>query len=71
MIEHHPWTSDSDDGHTDLTSHDAWIPGAPYNTFQRLRDEDPISWWDEEDGSGFWSLTRYEDVIWANHEWET
>jgi hypothetical protein len=71
MIEHHPWTSDSDDGHTDLTSHDAWIPGAPYNTFQRLRDEDPISWWDEEDGSGFWSLTRYGDVIWANHEWET
>ena len=71
MIERHPWTPDSDDGFTDLTSHDAWTAGAPYATFQRLRDEDPVSWCEEEDGSGFWALTRYADVISTNHEWGT
>ena len=30
-----------------------------------------MSWWDEEQGSGFWALTRYADVIWANHQWNT
>ena len=33
--------------------------------------QDPVSWWDESDGSGFWSLTRYHDVIRANHAWDT
>ena len=71
MIGRHPWTPDADDGFTDLTSHDAWTHGAPYATFHRLRREDPVSWCEEENGSGFWSLARHADVIWANHEWDT
>ena len=28
-----------------------------------MRDEDPVSWWDEKDGRGFWAVTRYEDIL--------
>ena len=69
-LDRHPWTPDSDDGHADLASHDTWIEGAPYATLQRLRDEEPVSWVDEEEGSGFWAVTRYADVIDANHRWD-
>ncbi len=71
MIPRHPWTPDSDDGHADLAAHDTFVAGVPYATFHRLRAEDPVSWCDESDGSGFWALTRYADVIRANHAWET
>ena len=69
-LDRHPWTPDSDDGHADLASHDTWIEGAPYATLQRLRDEEPVSWVDEKDGSGFWAVTRYADVTEANHRWD-
>ena len=71
MIARHPWTPESDDGHADLTSHDTFTAGVPHATFDRLRAEDPVSWWDEPDGSGFWSLTRYHDVVRANQSWDT
>ena len=51
------------DDHADLVSHDTFVNGVPYATFDRLRREDPVSWWDEEDGRGFWSVTRYDDVL--------
>ena len=69
-IARHPWTPDSDDGHADLASHDTWGGGTPYATFQRLRDEDPVAWVDESDGTGFWTITRYADVIELNRRWE-
>nr|MCS5672736.1 hypothetical protein [Acidimicrobiales bacterium] len=69
-IDRHPWAPDSDDGHADLASHDTWMDGVPYATLQRLRDEEPVSWVDEEDGSGFWAVTRYADVVDANRRWD-
>ena len=48
----------------DITDPDAYVAGVPYATFQRLRDTDPVSWWDEHDGGkGFWAVTRYEDLL--------
>ncbi|MAI41033.1 MAG: cytochrome P450 [Gammaproteobacteria bacterium] len=37
---------------------------------ERLRTEAPVHWWEAEDGFGFWSLTRYEDIkaVDTNHE---
>ena len=52
----------SDDGHADLSSHDAFVNGAPHNTFARLRDEQPVAWCDYRAGQGFWSITRNDDI---------
>tara|TARA_B100000475_G_C15029109_1_gene327169 strand:+ start:3100 stop:4362 length:1263 start_codon:yes stop_codon:yes gene_type:complete len=70
VIETHPWEPKSDDGFADLPSHDTWISGVPYSTFKRMRDEEPVCWTPEKDDSGFWSITRYQDVIEANHRWD-
>jgi len=51
-----------DDGFADLGSHDAFAHGAPYNTFDRLRREDPCHWSDFAHGKGYWSITRHADI---------
>ena len=53
----------TDDGHADLSSHDAFVSGAPHNTFRRMREEDPVAWCDYAGGKGFWSITRHADVV--------
>jgi cytochrome P450 len=56
----------------DITDPDAYIDGVPHATFQRLRDEDPVSWWPEHDGGkGFWAITRYEDLLHVSRNVET
>ncbi|MEN9505710.1 MAG: hypothetical protein RI958_1636 [Actinomycetota bacterium] len=47
----------------DITDPDCYVQGVPYATFERLRTTDPVSWWDETDGSGFWAVTRYDDLL--------
>jgi cytochrome P450 len=47
----------------DLTDLDLWQAGVPYAEFARLRREAPITWFDERDGSGFWSVHRYDDIV--------
>ncbi|MCG6559537.1 cytochrome P450 [Ruegeria sp. 1NDH52C] len=59
------WTP-TDDGHADLTSHDAFAGGAPHNTFARLRREDPLHWTEYADGQDFWSVTRHADIAEMN-----
>ncbi|PTL59522.1 cytochrome P450 [Paraconexibacter algicola] len=55
----------------DLMDLDPFVRGEDGELFRRLRDEDPCHWNDEEDGPGFWSLTRYEDVKAAGSDWQT
>jgi hypothetical protein len=52
----------------DITEPEAYRQGVPHATFKRLRDEDPVSWWDETDGSGFWAVTRYDDLLHVSHK---
>jgi cytochrome P450 len=59
------WTP-TDDGHADLTSHDAFLNGPPHNTFARLRAEDPMHWTEWDVGEPFWSVTRHEDILKLN-----
>lgn len=59
------WTP-TDDGHADLSSHDTFANGAPHNTFERLRNEDPIHWTDYEGGENYWSITRHADLMEMN-----
>jgi cytochrome P450 len=56
--------------HADIASPDVYVHGVPHLTFRRLRDEDPVSWWEEEDGAGFWAVTRYADIVDASHNWK-
>jgi cytochrome P450/nitrite reductase/ring-hydroxylating ferredoxin subunit len=55
----------------DLTDLDVWERGVPYAWLALLRREAPLHWQPEEEGSGFWVLTRYEDVVRVAKEWET
>jgi cytochrome P450 len=61
---------DLGDAHADITDHDVYVRGVPHATFQRLRDEDPVSFTEEADGRGFWSITRYEDVLYVSRHTE-
>jgi cytochrome P450 len=47
----------------DITSHDTYTHGVPHATFDRLRAKSPVFWTEESDGSGFWSILRYDDAL--------
>jgi cytochrome P450 len=53
----------SSDTHANITDPDVYVHGVPHATFRRLRDHDPVSWWNEPDGRGFWAVTRYHDIL--------
>jgi len=55
----------------DITSHDTYTAGVPHATFNRLRVEDPVHWTEEQDGSGFWSILRYDDALAVSRDVET
>lgn len=48
----------------DITDPDTYRHGFPYATFDRLRRDDPVSWWECATGErGFWAVTRYDDLL--------
>jgi cytochrome P450 len=47
----------------DLMNLAPFIAGEELGLFARLREHDPLHWNDEPNGPGFWSLTRYADVL--------
>ena len=55
----------------DLTDLDVWERGVPHDWLALLRRDAPVYWQPETEGSGFWALTRYEDVVRVAKEWET
>jgi cytochrome P450 len=56
----------------DIADPDVYVHGVPHATFDRLRREDPVSWWPERDGgAGFWAVTRYEDVLRVSRDVES
>lgn len=56
----------------DITDPDTYTTGVPHATFQRLRDNDPVSWWPEHDGGkGFWAITRYDDLLHVSRNVDT
>ena len=36
------------------------------NSFARMRSEVPVCWTEWEGGKGFWSVTRYADILMMN-----
>jgi cytochrome P450 len=51
-------------GSIDLADHDLYVDHAPYELLARLRAEQPV-YWNAEPAprSGFWAVTRYDDVV--------
>ncbi len=44
-----------------------WARAVPYDEFGRLRREAPVAW-SPEAGGGFWSVTRYADIVAASRD---
>ncbi|PYN36830.1 MAG: cytochrome P450 [Candidatus Rokuibacteriota bacterium] len=53
-------------------SFDFWLRDDVDGALARLRRERPIAWHQHPDsGRGFWSLTRFDDIVAASRDWET
>ena len=53
-------------------SFDFWMRDDVHGALARLRRERPVAWHQHSDsGTGFWSLTRFDDVVAATRDWET
>ena len=53
----------------DLADLDQWAREVPYAEFARRRREAPVAWSPEEaPNSGFWSVTRYADILAASRD---
>src|SRR3954468_13214991 len=57
-----------DTSYADLSSPDTFVPGVPFETFDRLREENPVYFHTEPDGPGFWCVTRYDDLVAVNRD---
>ena len=56
----------------DLSDHDLFVDHPPHEVFDVLRTQAPVHWNPEPaPRSGFWSLTRYDDVVAVLRDTET
>jgi cholest-4-en-3-one 26-monooxygenase len=47
----------------DLHNPDTFVTGVPHQAFRVMRQEAPVYFHKEEGGTGFWCVTKYEDVL--------
>lgn len=47
----------------DLCDRGLFADGPPYELFRDLREREPVAFFAEPDGPGFWGVFRYEDVV--------
>ena len=50
-------------GVADLSDLDIYANGLPHAAFRALREQAPVFWNPEENGPGYWAITRYQDVV--------
>jgi len=57
----------------DIADPDTYVAGVPHATFRRLREDDPVSWWDHDHagGRGFWAVTRHADLLAVSRDVDT
>lgn len=49
-------------GKPDLKNPDLYLEPDFWDVFARLRAEEPVYWNPEAEGSGFWAITKYDDI---------
>jgi cholest-4-en-3-one 26-monooxygenase len=54
----------------DLSDSRSFVAGVPHAWLAYLRRHDPVHWQEEEGGPGFWAVTRYEDCVTVNRDYE-
>ncbi len=54
----------------DLSDSRSYVAGVPHAYLAWLRRHDPAHWQDEPGGPGFWAITRYEDCVTVNRDYE-
>ena len=54
----------------DLSDSRSYVAGVPHGYLASLRRHDPVHWQDEPGGPGFWAVTRYEDCVTVNRDYE-
>lgn len=56
----------------DLVNPDNYVERVPFEWFDQLRREAPVSWHEEPaPNHGFWAVTRYDDLTDIHMNWET
>jgi cholest-4-en-3-one 26-monooxygenase len=55
----------------DLTDAEAYVDAVPHEWFAYLRKNAPVWWHEEKDGPGFWCVTKYDDCVAVNREYDT
>jgi cytochrome P450 len=59
-------------GESELANPHSYVERVPYEWFDELRRRAPVSWHDEPaPNSGFWAVTRYDDLVRVHMDWET
>ncbi|HML01034.1 MAG TPA: cytochrome P450 [Acidimicrobiales bacterium] len=54
----------------DLTDSRNFVEAVPHQWFAELRRRAPVFWHAEEDGPGFWAVTKFEDCVTVNRDYE-
>ncbi len=47
----------------DLADPELYANAFPHDVFRELRMHDPVSWRPQDNGRGYWAVTRYDDVV--------
>jgi cholest-4-en-3-one 26-monooxygenase len=70
LTVHHVRVTNVDLPTIDLYDRSRYVEGVPHEWFEALRRESPVHWHEEPLGPGFWAVTRYDDVVEVNREWQ-
>jgi cholest-4-en-3-one 26-monooxygenase len=62
--------SDVDPAAIDLSDSANFVERVPHHWFDYLREHHPVFWHPEKNGPGFWALTRYDDCVAVNRDFE-
>lgn len=58
------------DAAVDLSDSRTFVPGVPHGYLAWLRANDPVHWTEEEGGPGYWAVTKYDECVTVNRDWE-